>query len=70
MRIDYKEFFQSAHTYPGKMTHNTFMQVLMNLRFIGLTIVLFQVFFTIKSILSEQKELKLMLIGMLIPYYY
>jgi len=67
MRIDYKEFFQSAHTYPGKMTHNTFMQVLMNLGFIGLTIVMFQVFFTVKSILSEQKELKLMLIGILIP---
>lgn len=67
MRIDYKEFFQSAHTYPGKMTHNTFMQVLMNLGFIGFTIVMFQVFFTIKSILSEQKELKLMLIGILIP---
>ncbi|MEC5174931.1 O-antigen ligase family protein [Chryseobacterium nepalense] len=67
MRIDYKEFFQSAHTYPGKMTHNTFMQVLMNLGFIGFTIVLFQVFFTVKSILSAQKELKLMLIGILIP---
>lgn len=67
MRIDYKEFFQSAHTYPGKMTHNTFMQVLMNLGFIGFTIVLFQVFFTVKSILSEQKEIKLMLIGILIP---
>jgi exopolysaccharide production protein ExoQ len=36
MRIDYKEFFQSTHTYPGKMTHNTFMQVLMNLGFVGL----------------------------------
>lgn len=67
MRIDYKEFFQSAHTYPGKMTHNTFMQVLMNLGFIGFTIVIFQVFFTVKSILSAQKELKLMLIGILIP---
>jgi len=67
MRIDYKEFFQSAHTYPGKMTHNTFMQVLMNLGFVGFTIVLFQVFFTVKSILTEQKELKLMLIGILIP---
>ncbi|RMZ59603.1 O-antigen ligase domain-containing protein [Chryseobacterium nematophagum] len=67
MRIDYKEFFQSAHTYPGKMTHNTFMQVLMNLGFIGFTIVLFQVFFTIKSIISAQKEMKLMLIGILIP---
>lgn len=67
MRIDYKEFFQSAHTYPGKMTHNTFMQVLMNLGFIGLTIVLFQVFFTLRSILSQPKETKLMLIGILIP---
>lgn len=67
MRIDYKEFFQSAHTYPGKMTHNTFMQVLMNLGFIGFTIVLFQVFFTLKSILSQPRETKLMLIGILIP---
>jgi exopolysaccharide production protein ExoQ len=67
MRIDYKEFFQSTHTYPGKMTHNTFMQVLMNLGFIGITIVLFQVFFTIKGFFSEDKENKLMLLGILIP---
>lgn len=67
MRIDYKEFFQSTHTYPGKMTHNTFMQVLMNLGFIGITIVMFQVFFTIKGFFSEDKENKLMLLGILIP---
>lgn len=67
MRIDYKEFFQSTHTYPGKMTHNTFMQVLMNLGFIGLFIILFQVVFTIKGFLSAPNEIKLMLIGMLIP---
>jgi exopolysaccharide production protein ExoQ len=67
MRIDYKEYFQSTHTYPGKMTHNTFMQVLMNLGFIGLTIVLFQVFFTLKGFLSAEKEKKLMLLGILIP---
>jgi len=67
MRIDYKEYFQSTHTYPGKMTHNTFMQVLMNLGFIGFTIVLFQLFFTIKGFLREEKEKKLMLIGILIP---
>ena len=67
MRIDYKEYFQSTHTYPGKMTHNTFMQVLMNLGFIGLTIVLFQVFFTIKGFLNADREKKLMLIGILIP---
>lgn len=67
MRIDYKDFFQSVHTYPGKMTHNTFMQVLMNLGFIGLTIALFQVFFTLKAIFTENKETRLMLIGILIP---
>lgn len=67
MRIDYKEYFQSTHTYPGKMTHNTFMQVLMNLGFIGLTIIIFQMYFTIKGFLLEEKEKKLMLIGILIP---
>lgn len=67
MRIDYKEFFQSTHTYPGKMTHNTFMQVLMNLGFVGLTMVLFQMFFTIRGFLGEHKEKKLMLFGILIP---
>lgn len=67
MRIDYKEFFQSTHTYPGKMTHNTFMQVLMNLGFIGFGIVLFQVFFTIQAFFKEDKESRLMLLGIFIP---
>jgi hypothetical protein len=67
MRIDYKDFFQSVHTYPGKMTHNTFMQVLMSLGFIGLTIVIFQVYFTLRAFFTEDKETKLMLIGILIP---
>lgn len=67
MRIDYKEFFQSVHTYPGNMTHNTFMQVLMNLGFVGLCIVVFQMFFTFQAFFSENKETRLMLIGILIP---
>lgn len=67
MRIDYKEFFQSVHTYPGKMTHNTFMQVLMNLGFIGLCIALLQMFFTLRAFTTENKETRLMLIGILIP---
>ncbi len=67
MRIDYKEFFQSVHTYPGKMTHNTFMQVLMNLGFIGLCIALLQMFFTLCAFTTENKETRLMLIGILIP---
>jgi len=67
MRIDYKEYFQSTHTYPGKMTHNTFMQVLMNLGFIGITIVIFQMIFTFQGIAKEPKEKKLMLFSLLIP---
>jgi O-antigen ligase len=67
MRIDYKEYFQSTHTYSGKMTHNTFMQVLMNLGFVGLTLAFFQMFFTLRGILAATKEKKLMLIGILIP---
>jgi exopolysaccharide production protein ExoQ len=67
MRIDYKEFFQSAHTYPGKMTHNTFMQVLMNLGLVGLVLVLFQMIFTVRGILRENAEKKLMLFCLLIP---
>lgn len=67
MRIDYKDFFQSAHTYPGKMTHNTFMQVLMNLGFVGLTIIIFQLIFTFKAIAAEHEEKRLMLYCLLIP---
>lgn len=67
MRIDYKEYFQSAHTYPGKMTHNTFMQVLMNLGFIGITIIIFQLIFTTKGLLKENPEKRLMLFCLLIP---
>lgn len=67
MRIDYKEYFQSVHTYPGKMTHNTFMQVLMNLGLIGLTLVIFQMIFTARGIFQESSEKKLMLFCLLIP---
>jgi hypothetical protein len=67
MRIDYKEFFQSTHTYPGKMTHNTFIQVLMSLGFVGLTIILFHLFFAIRAFLKEEREKKLMIFGIFIP---
>lgn len=67
MRIDYGEFFQSVHTYSGKMTHNTFIQVLMNLGFVGLVIVLFQMLFTVRAIFLEKNETKLLLVGIFIP---
>ncbi|MGB0850091.1 MAG: O-antigen ligase family protein [Bacteroidia bacterium] len=67
MRIDYHDHFQSVHTYAGHMTHNTFLQVLMNLGFVGFTIVLFQMFFTIRGFTKQHEEKKLMLLGILIP---
>ncbi len=56
MRINYTDYFQGLNTYPGKMTHNTFMQVLMNLGFVGLFIVIWQVVFTIKNFIKNKKS--------------
>lgn len=67
MRIDYKDHFESVHTYAGHMTHNTFMQVLMNLGFVGLVLAFTQIYFTIKGFLKENDDKKLMLLGILIP---
>lgn len=67
MRIDYHDHFESVHTYAGHMTHNTFLQVIMNLGFVGFTIVLFQMFFTIRGFTKQLEEKKLMLMGILIP---
>lgn len=67
MRIDYNDYFQSRNSYPGMMTHNTFIQVLMNLGFVGLVIVMFQMIFTFKGIFREEPEKKLMLLSIMIP---
>lgn len=47
MRINYTEYFQGLNTYAAKMTHNTFVQVLMNLGFVGFFIAICQMFVTI-----------------------
>lgn len=67
MRIDYKETFSSVHSYTAHMTHNTFIQVLMNLGFIGFTLAMTQLGVTIRGFLKENTEKKLMLLGILIP---
>jgi len=67
MRIDYTDAFQSANTYAGKITHNTFMQVLLNLGFVGLTVVIFQMGFTFRAISKQTQDVKLMLYCLLIP---
>lgn len=68
MRIDYKEHFESVHTYAGHMTHNTFIQVLMNLGIVGFTLSLFQVTATLRGFFKTgDQHKKLMLIGIIIP---
>jgi len=57
MRINYTDYFQGLNTYPGKMTHNTFMQVLMNLGFIGFFIAFWQVITTVKTYFFHRKHL-------------
>ncbi len=42
MCISYHEYFDSIHSYAAKMTHNTFIQVLMNLGLVGAFICLLQ----------------------------
>ena len=54
MRINYTDYFQGLNTYPGKMTHNTFMQVLMNLGFVGFFIAFFQLVQTVRNALKER----------------
>ncbi|WP_291275860.1 O-antigen ligase family protein [Flavobacterium sp.] len=68
MRINYTTYFQGAHTYPAAMTHNTFIQVLMNLGFIGFLVVLLQMSFMIRAIIKvEDKVQKELIFTMLIP---
>jgi O-antigen ligase len=68
MRIAYTDSFESVHTYAGKMTHNTFIQVLMNLGFAGLFIALMQLFSTIFMAFNKVNEKhKIFFIGVFIP---
>lgn len=54
MRINYIDYFQGLDTYPGRMTHNTFMQVLMNLGFVGFFVVFWQFFSTISIAIKKR----------------
>ncbi len=68
MRINYTEYFQGFNTYPGKMTHNTFMQVLMNLGFVGFFIAFFQVITTIRNYRKEKiSKYRNFFIALIIP---
>lgn len=68
MRIAYTDAFQSVHTYAGKMTHNTFIQVLMNLGLVGFGIVMIQMSVTIRAFFqSKHAADKAFFVGMFTP---
>ena len=54
MRINYTDYFQGLNTYPGKMTHNTFMQILMNLGFVGFFIGFWNVLLTVRNFMAHR----------------
>ncbi len=51
-RIYYTERFVSLFAYPGMMTHNAFLQVLMNLGFIGFAVAIAQIVFTVRGVVN------------------
>lgn len=68
MRIDYHDRFDSLNSYAGEMTHNTFIQVLMNLGLVGLFLVLMQLAFTIHAMTTDRdSDKKMVAIGLFIP---
>lgn len=56
--IYYTKFFQGKNTYPASMTHNTFVQVLMNLGLVGFFIVISQMTLTFRSVLVDKDNQK------------
>lgn len=68
MRINYTDYFQGLNTYPGRMTHNTFMQILMNLGFIGFFIGFWNVVLTVRNyILNRGHQYGNYFIALFIP---
>ena len=67
MRIAYTDHFESIHTYSGHMTHNTFLQVLLNLGFVGFVVMVFQLLFTFIGIRKQPTEKRMMIVGICIP---
>ncbi len=62
------DYFHSIHSYSAKMTHNSFIQVLLNLGLVGALICLLQLAATIAAIIkSKKRNLKWLVLMMLVP---
>lgn len=70
MCISYHDYFDSIHSYSAKMTHNTFIQVLLNLGLVGAFICFLQMVATGANIIkSSDKKLKGLALMMFIPVF-
>ncbi len=71
MRINYTDYFESLNTYAARMTHNTFMQVLMNLGFVGFFVAFWQLVMTISNYFKERKKSRYgkFFVAMFIPIF-
>ncbi|MDA7502099.1 O-antigen ligase family protein [Chitinophagales bacterium] len=68
MRIAWTDAFHSVNSYCAKMTHNTFIQVIMNLGLVGFGIIIVQLTSTIKTALNEKRKgLQLFFALLMIP---
>ncbi len=68
MRISYNDKFDSIHAYAASMTHNTFIQVLLNLGLVGAFICILQMATTFYVIGScKNKALKTFTLLLMIP---
>ncbi|MEO0900168.1 MAG: O-antigen ligase family protein [Bacteroidota bacterium] len=70
MRIDELDKFAAVHSYAGAMPHNTFLQVLLNLGLLGISIILIQMALTIRGIFKlrlSNSVLPILFFAMLIP---
>jgi len=69
-RISYTNRFISLTAYSGHMTHNTFMQVLMNLGFIGFLLIILQMTLLFRGIIqSKNKDQKAFFLAMIVPLF-
>ncbi len=70
MNIYYTKKFQGKNTYPASMTHNTFVQVVMNLGLVGFLLVLLQMSVVFRAVRrSTNREYKMAFTGIFIPIF-
>lgn len=70
MRIAESDYFESVHTYAARMTHNTFVQVLLNLGILGFAITTFQMIATVATYIKTRSAyMKVFFIAIFIPIF-